>query len=46
MNVIIYAFNIKWNTNYFNNFPLCRAENNFRKLVEHKLNKLHVKYNI
>ena len=33
--------NIKWNTNYFNYCPLCRAENNFRKLVENRLKQIH-----
>ena len=33
--------NIKWNTSFFNNCPLCRADNNFRRLVENKLKQIN-----
>ena len=33
--------NIKWNTSFSNNCPLCRADNNFRRLVENKLKQIN-----
>ncbi len=45
-NNICIECSINWNKDFFNNCPICRAENNFREIVKNKINSYDAIYDV